>query len=226
MADMPLEKLKAYMGSSPKPVDFDEYWERALKEMTETESNVTIKRSDFYAPTVDCYDMWFTGVRNGEIYVKLLKPKKIEGKLPAVLFFHGYTAHTADFINYVQYAASGYVVAAMACRGQNDRSNDLNAVRGNTVNGFICRGMDDEDPDNLHYRNLFLDGAMLARIVMNMEEVDENRVAVTGYSQGGALSNVCAALVPEIKLVVSVYPFLSDYLATKTYHRKEEKSTK
>ncbi|MBO7392909.1 MAG: acetylxylan esterase, partial [Abditibacteriota bacterium] len=31
--DMPLEELKTYMGSSPRPDDFDEYWARAKAEM-------------------------------------------------------------------------------------------------------------------------------------------------------------------------------------------------
>ena len=33
LVDMPLEELKKYMGSSPCPKDFDEYWDDALKEM-------------------------------------------------------------------------------------------------------------------------------------------------------------------------------------------------
>ena len=57
----------------------------------------------------------------------------------------------------------------------------------------------------------FLDTAQLAKIVMGMDEVDPERVGVTGGSQGGGLTLACAALVPEIKLAASVFPFLSDY---------------
>ncbi|MNN63785.1 Cephalosporin-C deacetylase [compost metagenome] len=46
---------------------------------------------------------------------------------------------------------------------------------------------------------------------MGFGEVDAGRVGVTGWSQGGALTMACAALVPEIKLAAPVYPFLSDY---------------
>ena len=41
---------------------------------------------------------------------------------------------------------------------------------------------------------LFLDTAQLARIVMALPYADENRVAATGGSQGGALTIACAAL--------------------------------
>ena len=37
LIDMPLEKLKTYMGSSPKPADFDEFWDRSLAEMRSIE---------------------------------------------------------------------------------------------------------------------------------------------------------------------------------------------
>ena len=30
LIDMPLEELKKYQGISPKPDDFDEYWDRAI----------------------------------------------------------------------------------------------------------------------------------------------------------------------------------------------------
>ena len=31
--DMPLEQLKVYQGTNPRPDDFDTYWENALAEM-------------------------------------------------------------------------------------------------------------------------------------------------------------------------------------------------
>lgn len=33
MLDMPLEELRSYQGSTPRPRDFDEYWSRAVEEM-------------------------------------------------------------------------------------------------------------------------------------------------------------------------------------------------
>ncbi len=61
------------------------------------------------------------------------------------------------------------------------------------------------------YRHLFLDTAMLARIVMEMPDVDETRVGATGASQGGGLTLACAALEPRIKRAAPVFPFLCDY---------------
>ncbi len=61
------------------------------------------------------------------------------------------------------------------------------------------------------YRSLFLDTVQLSRIIMNLPEVDEERIGATGGSQGGGLTLACAALEPRIKYVAPVFPFLSDY---------------
>jgi len=211
LIDMSLEQLKEYRGRNPKPDDFEEYWDTAIEEMKATDPNVEIIKNSLETPIVDCYNMYFDGVRNGRIHAKLLKPKNIKEKAPAILFFHGYSGSSDDFMSYLNYAASGYIVAAMDCRGQAGRSTDMNPISGNTYRGHIIRGLDDSDSANMYFRNVFLDTAMLARIVMDMEDVDEKRVAAQGVSQGGALTVACAALTPELKLAITHFPFLSDY---------------
>lgn len=111
----------------------------------------------------------------------------------------------------VTYAAHGISVLAMDCRGQGGLSEDNLTVKGTTIRGHIIRGIDDPNPDNLYYRNVFLDTAQTARILMSMEEVDPARVGAFGLSQGGALTVACAALEPRVSMAVPVYPFLSDY---------------
>ncbi len=98
----------------------------------------------------------------------------------------------------------------MDCRGQGGRSEDTGRVRGTTYRGHIIRGLEDA-PDNLLYRQIYLDTVQLAHLVMEFPEVDSNRIGVVGWSQGGALAVVCAALEPRIRRCAAVYPFLSDY---------------
>lgn len=87
---------------------------------------------------------------------------------------------------------------------------DTGGVKWSTYSGHIIRGLGDT-PENLLFRHIFLDAAQLAGIVMDMPEVDANRVCVTGGSQGGGITLACAALEPRIKKLAPVYPFLSDY---------------
>jgi cephalosporin-C deacetylase len=58
---------------------------------------------------------------------------------------------------------------------------------------------------------VFLDTRRLADIIGGLDEVDATRIGTTGWSQGGGLSLVCAALTPGVKYTASVYPFLTDY---------------
>lgn len=208
--DMPLAELKKYQGISPCPEDFNGYWQKALEEMHSMDPKVEMIPSTFKCPFADCYDLYFTGVRGARIHAKFIKPKNIKGKHPAVLKFHGYTWYSGDWSENLKFAAAGFFVAAMDCRGQGGLSEDVGGTKGNTVHGHIIRGLDNP-PEDLLFRHMFLDTAQLASIIMGMPEVDENRVGVTGGSQGGALTIACASLEPRIKLAAPVYPFLCDY---------------
>lgn len=211
LIDMPLNELKEYKGISPKPADFEQYWEKALAELDNTAPNVQKTKSEFQAPNVDCYDMYFTGTKGAKIYCKHLMPRKTEGKIPAVLAFHGYSGCSHDWLSYLPYAYAGFAVFALDARGQGGKSEDVGGVQGNTLNGQIIRGLMDEDPHKLYFRDVFLDTVQMARIAMNMEEVDETRVGAFGGSQGGALTLACAALEPRIAKAAPQYPFLCDY---------------
>lgn len=211
LIDMPIDKLEKYNGVNPKPTDFDEYWEKALTEMRAVASQVTITKATFQTPTIECFDMYFTGVNGAKIYVKHLRPKNVAGKIPAVLRFHGYKNASEDWFGYLGFASAGVAVFAMDVRGQGGKSEDVGGVCGNTIYGHISRGLDEKDPQKLLYRDIFLDTAQLAGIVMDMDFIDETNVYTFGGSQGGALAIACAALEPRIARVAARYPFLCDY---------------
>ncbi|MDR3645393.1 MAG: acetylxylan esterase [Clostridia bacterium] len=210
MLDMPIEELKLYPGISPRPDDFDDYWAKAIAEMNEVEPQVTLTKAEFQAPFADCYDMYFTGVRGARIYSKLIVPKQIRGKCPAVVNFHGYYDNSGDWADKLPYAAAGFVVAAMDCRGQGGRSEDTGGAKGDTIQGHIIRGVWNQDPQDILMRHIFLDSAELVKIVSAMEEVDPARIGAYGGSQGGGITLACSALSP-IKRLSPCFPFLSDY---------------
>ncbi|NOU85519.1 alpha/beta fold hydrolase [Paenibacillus sp. LMG 31460] len=208
--DMPLEQLKQYEGRNPKPADFEEYWSRALDEMKSVDANVELVESNFQVPFADCFDLYFTGVRGARIHAKYVRPKHISEPHPAIIQFHGYAGNAGDWHDKLIYASLGFSVIAMDCRGQGGSSEDTGGIKGTTQSGHIIRGLNDT-PNNLLFRHIFLDAAQLAGIVMDMSEVDADRVGVAGFSQGGGITLACAALEPRIKKLAPVYPFLSDY---------------
>jgi len=210
LSDMPLNELKKYQGINPCPSDIDKYWSRALAEMKSTDSCVELIPATFKTAAADCFDLYFTGVRGSRVHAKYLRPKNHQGPHPAVLIFHGYSGNSGDWTDKLNYISLGFSVAALDCRGQGGTSEDPGGVKGPTLKGHIIRGIDDY-PDNLLFRQIFLDTAQLASIVMNMPDVDRNRVGATGGSQGGGLTLACAALEPEIKRLAPKFPFLCDY---------------
>ena len=212
--DFPLERLKTYLGINPRPADFDAFWDQSLAEMRAIDPQVSLTPAGFQVPFAECFDMHFTGAGGARVYAKLLRPQKATAPHPAVLLFHGYTGDSGDWMDKLGYVANGYTVAALDCRGQGGRSEDAGGVTGNTQHGHIIRGLDDAlngAPEKLLFRQIFLDTAQMARIVMDMPDVDETRVGATGGSQGGALTVACAALEPRVRRVAPVFPFLSDY---------------
>lgn len=210
MFDMPLEKLKTYQGVNPRPDDFDAFWEQSIAEMQALDPQIELVPADFETDFAECLELYFTGVGEARIHAKFLRPKEAPTPHPAVLMFHGYSGDAGDWSDKLGYVAMGYTVAALDCRGQGGLSEDKGGVTGWTLQGHIVRGLDDA-PAKMLFRHIFLDTAQLARIVMDMPDVDETRVGATGGSQGGGLTLACAALEPRIKRAAPVFPFLCDY---------------
>lgn len=204
-----------YRGRNPRPDDFDAFWAAALAELDALDSCPVLEPSSFTAAAgfAECFDLWFTGVGGARVHAKYLRPVTGASPHPAVLKFHGYTLSSPDWSSLLGWVGHGYSVAALDCRGQGGLSDDVGVVRGNTQGGHIVRGLDDA-PEKLLYRQIFLDCAELARIVMGFAEVDGGRIGVTGASQGGGLTLACAALEPRVRRAAPVYPFLSDYQRT------------
>ncbi|MDY6868103.1 MAG: acetylxylan esterase [Chloroflexota bacterium] len=212
--DLSYEELLTYQGINPRPDNFDDYWDDGLEQMQSLDPQVELVPAEFKASGCDCFDLFFTGVDDARVHAKLLRPTETKAPHPAVLMFHGYSGNAGDWVDKLAYVSQGFTVAAMDCRGQGGLSEDAGAVSGNTLHGHIIRGLNDAlngSPEKLLYRQIFLDTAQLAKIVMEMDDVDAERVGAMGGSQGGALTVACAALEPRIKKAAPMYPFLSDY---------------
>ena len=224
LVDMPLPQLLEYSGRTPKPENFDAFWDSSIAEMKALDAQVELTPHVLDAPFAECFDLRFTGAGGARVYAKYLRPKYVENKHienkhiekphSAVVMFHGYSGNSGDWSDKLSYVARGFAVAALDCRGQGGKSEDVGGTLGNTLNGHIIRGLDNAingAPEKLYFRNVFLDCAQLAGIVMNFPEVDASRVGATGASQGGGLTLACAALEPRVKLAAPIYPFLCDY---------------
>ena len=118
LIDLPFEQLKTYPGLNPKPADFDAFWDRSLAEMRAVDPRVEFRLADFQTSFAECVDLFFDGVGGSRIHAKVWKPRGVAGKRPALLVFHGYSGNSGDWTGQLGFAAEGFVVAALDCRGQ------------------------------------------------------------------------------------------------------------
>ena len=210
LIDKPLPELLTYTGRNPRPADFDSFWDESLAEMKALDAKLELIPAKFTAAIADCFDLYFTGVGGARIHAKYLRPKSGSRPHPAIVMFHGYSANSGDWFDKLAWVAQGVSVFALDCRGQGGQSQDLGGVTGTTIRGHIVRGLEDP-PQQMLFRQIFLDTAQLAGLAMQMPEVDPKRIGATGGSQGGGLTLACAALEPRIKLAAPIFPFLCDY---------------
>ena len=208
--DMPLADLRQYNGINPRPADFDEFWDKSLSELAAIDPKPEFVPHDYKSKIADLFDLWFTSTKGAKIHAKVAIPKNKPGKIPALLMFHGLAGDCGTYRSLLSWASQGVVVASMDTRGQGGLSEDVGTPSVATCTTPFVRGLDGA-PEGLLCRDLFLDTAMLARVIADLDFVDETRMGATGGSQGGALTVACAALVPTLKMCAPIYPYLSDY---------------
>ena len=76
---------------------------------------------------------------------------------------------------------------------------------GAATNGYMTRGID--DPADYYYRRVFTDAVRAVDAIRMLPQIDADRLAVTGGSQGGgialaagALSEGLVAVMPDVPL--------------------------
>lgn len=206
-----IKALGDYMGSTPIPTDFDDFWKERIAEADAVSLSYEITCSEIPDFDTCVYrDVWFQGINGNRIYAKYLKPVT-DHPVPLVLQFHGYPGASRSWLEQSSYAGMGCALLAMDCPGQGGLGEDPGGYAGTTVTGHIVAGLDGP-PENMYYVRLHQNVHILCRIVRELDGIDLNRVFVNGASQGGGIGLACAALNPGlINRAAILYPFLSDY---------------
>ena len=207
-----IEALGGYYGATPKPADFEAFWQARMAEADAVPLDYTVTQAKEVPSWDSCdfLDLWFTGMAGARIYAKYLRPHS-DKPVPLVLQFHGYPGASRSFAEQASFAGMGMALIAMDCPGQAGYSVDAGGFLGTTVSGHIVAGLDGP-AEGMYYVRLHQNIRILCRIVRQLQEIDLRRVFVNGGSQGGGLGLACCALNPGlINRAAILYPFLSNF---------------
>ncbi len=179
--------------------DFRAFWDNSLKELAKVAPQYKLTLQPEYSK-ID-YDVYLVEMRsfgNEPIKGYYAKPRK-EGKHPVIVEYMGYGSSPYPPNQWWD----GFAYFVLSIRGQ-----ALNQPT-NRFGTWITYGLDNKD--DYYYRGAFLDVVRALDFVCSRSEIDAEKIAVRGGSQGGALSFAAAALDKRVKVAAPNIPFLSDY---------------
>jgi cephalosporin-C deacetylase len=213
--DLPLEELKTYLPKREEPQDFDIFWEETLAEARQKPLEAHFEPVECGLRLVEVYDVTFNGYAGQPIKGWLYLPRQRAGLLPCVVEFIGYGGGRGLPIEWLLWSNACYAHFVMDTRGQGSswRSGDTPDLEPEGSNphspGFMTRGI--LDPRTYYYRRVFTDAVRAIEAARSAPQVDGDKVAVTGGSQGGGITLAVSGLVPGLAAAMPDVPFLCQF---------------
>ncbi|MEV7176937.1 acetylxylan esterase [Kitasatospora sp. NPDC093679] len=211
--DLPEDQLRSYRSAQTEPADFDAFWRKTLDEARAAGGDTAAVPVPTGLTTVDTFDVTFPGYAGEPVRAWLRLPRGADGPLPAVVQYVGYGGGRGHVLENLVWACAGFAHLQMDSRGQGSvwsrGDTPDSGPAGPQVPGVMTRGI--EDPHDYYYRRLFTDAVRAVDAVRTLPQVDPDRVAVLGNSQGGGTALATAGLVPDLAAVVAHVPFLCDF---------------
>ena len=191
------------------PADFTQFWNKAKADL----ANIPIDARMTLMPErctekVNVYHVSLQNFRIGSrLYGILCVPKK-EGKYPALLTVPG--AGVRPYAGNIAMAEKGLITFEIGIHGipVNMDANVYINLGAGALYGYQNFNLDDRD--RFYYKRVYLGCVRANDFLVSLPQFDGNNLAVTGGSQGGALSIITAALDDRVKYLAAYYPALCD----------------
>jgi cephalosporin-C deacetylase len=194
------------------PPDFDAFWAEGKAALAKIPLDARITPLPEYGnASAACFHIDLQNVGTGagvsRFYGVLCEPKA-PGKYPALLSVPG--AGVRPYRGLAEIAAQGVITFQVGIHGipVNLDPSVYDSLRAGALASYNTYGLDHRD--RYYYRRVYLGCVRANDFLVSLPNWDGATLAVTGGSQGGALSIVTAALDPRVKGLAAYYPALSD----------------
>lgn len=206
-----------YRTKVTRPEDFDAFWDDLLAQSAQIPLNATVELVPLRCtPEVEVYDVHYDSLDGVRIAGWYCLPRDRSEKLPAIAEMPGYLSDPSIPRRRAQ---NGYATFGAAPRGKIRSNQQFNPGYPGLLTHNIV------DRNTYSYRGFYIDAIRVIDFLLSRDEVDSQRIGVTGSSQGGGLTIVAAALRPEVCVAAAGAPYLCGFMdsieLTHTYPYQE-----
>lgn len=191
-----------------QPSDFAEFWKSAKDELAKIPVNPRMTlMPERCTENVNVYLVNIQNIGNSRLYGIVSIPRK-EGKYPAVLEVPGagVRAYSPD-LNLAERGVITFVIGIHGIPVTMDPGVYSDLGNG-ALREYWTFNMDNKD--RYYYKRVYLGCVRANDFLTSLPQYDGVNLAVTGGSQGGALSIITASLDERVKFLAAAYPALSD----------------
>ena len=192
-----------------EPADFDLFWSAAIADSRKLNLDPVITlMPERCTGEANVYHISFQNDVQGSRFYGILSTPKKAGKYPAILIVPG--AGIRPYFGDSRTAGQGFITLEIGIHGipVNLDQQVYNNLAAGALSSYWT--IKTNDRDSHYYKRVFTGCVKAVDFIFSLPEFDGVNVAVTGGSQGGALSIITAALDKRIKYVAGLYPAMCD----------------
>lgn len=192
-----------------QPSDFMQWWKSQIEEARKVP--LDLKMTPYWERCTEkamVYNVNFQTQSNGARIYGVLSVPRAEGKYPALLIVPG--AGVRSYKGDVGNAENGIITLEIGIHGipVNLSDNIYSDLLNGALNGYWVAGI--QNRNDYYYRRVYLGCLRAVDVICSQPMYDGKTLGVSGYSQGGALSLMLAALDSRVKFAGVAYPALCD----------------
>ena len=182
--------------------DFDEFWKQAISELKAIPPAFkSIERPDLSDDRISVFEVCMRSHDQIRVRGWLEVPRDATRALPVVIRVPGYGQNMKPIGE-----CDDMIVFSFNPRGHGNSQQDIPGQ----PNNFWIRGLD--APQTYYYRGSYLDCIRAVDYIASRTDVDQDKIAVWGGSQGGGFAFATAALDSRVDYCVADIPFLCDWI--------------